>query len=186
MKSRFRRRKLSRRSSPNNDGRGGRWATRAEPEQLSPLARQRRRLGQAGARQRTVWNVKVLVFLTLAANPHRDESAADDDSEHESRDKILHIFSSHVEPASGSFFRLRRDIASPKGTVFVKRHLALFVRVCAHLRCIGSLCHRPTIAALKPSAHNKLRAQRPSVAHCRRGAVAPISRPLFKGDSHFS
>jgi hypothetical protein len=80
-------------------------------------------------------------FLNLPADPHRDESAADDDSEHESRDKILHIFSSHVKPASGFFFRLRRDVASPKGTVFVKRRLVLFVRVCADLRCIGSPCH---------------------------------------------
>jgi hypothetical protein len=67
--------------------------------------------------------------LSLLADPHRDESAADNDSKHKSRDKILHFISSHVAPASGYFFRLRRDTASSKGTVFVKRRLALFVRI---------------------------------------------------------
>jgi hypothetical protein len=61
--------------------------------------------------------------LSLLADAHRDESAADNDSKHKSRDKILHFFSSHIAPASGYFFRLRRDTASPKGTVFVKRRL---------------------------------------------------------------
>jgi hypothetical protein len=89
--------------------------------------------------------VKRRDFLNLL-HPHGDKSAADDDCDHESRDQILHIFLPHCA-SQWLFFRLRRDTASPKGTVFVKRRHALFVRgFTALVRCAGSV-ERATLPA---------------------------------------